>query len=54
MGDIVIRDETMGESRTFTPTVAGYAQADAYMQSIVQQGHKVGGDVGRVTDYMGH
>lgn len=53
VGDIIIRDETMGQSWSFTPTKAGYAQAAARIEAITQQGHKVGGDVARVLSYTG-
>ncbi len=53
MGDIVIRDATMGTSETFSPTPEGYARAYAYIQTIIGQGHKVTGDVERVIKFMG-
>ena len=53
MGDIVIKDLTMGQSWTFTPTNAGYYAAAAKIEEIIQQGHRVGGDVGRVRSYTG-
>ena len=53
MGDIVIKDLTMGQSWAFTPTSAGYYAAAAKIEEITQQGHRVGGDVGRVRSYTG-
>lgn len=41
---LVIRDETTGESRTFLPSAQGYADADAYRQTITEKGHRVGDD----------
>lgn len=49
---IIIRDVTMNESYSFVPTKEGYAAAAAKIEEIKQQGHKVGGDVGRVEAYM--
>ncbi len=53
MGDIIIKDLTMGESYSFSPTREGYFQARAKIDEILQKGHRVGGDVGRVTSYTG-
>ncbi len=53
MGDIIIKDITMGTSYCFTPTKEGYFAARAKIDEIIQQGHRVGGDVGRVTSYTG-
>ncbi len=53
MGDIIIRDETMGQSFAYTPTTAGYFAASAKIDEITQLGHKVGGDVGRVRAFTG-
>jgi hypothetical protein len=50
---IIIKDETMGTSKSFDTTASGYAQAKAYIDSIAGQGHKVGGDVAKVTSYTG-
>ena len=46
--DIVIKDNSTGESRVFTSTNEGYAQAAAYRDSVTQQGHRVEGDLGRL------
>ena len=48
LGDIIIRDDTMGQSWCFTPTREGYFMAAAKIEEIIQKGHRVGGDVGRV------
>ncbi|MBQ3464837.1 hypothetical protein IJH15_01280 [Candidatus Saccharibacteria bacterium] len=53
MGDIVIIDLTMGRSWTFTPTREGYFQAAAKIDEILQNGHRVGGDIARVRNYTG-
>ena len=53
VGDIIIRDETMGQSFAYTPTTAGYFAASAKIDEITQLGHKVGGDVGRVRAFTG-
>ena len=44
MSDLIIRDANTGESRTFTPTAAGYAEADAYKRTILESGHCVSDD----------
>ncbi len=54
MGEIVIRDESMGMSWVYQPTNTGYAEAYQKILEIVQAGHRVGGDVGRVQSFMGH
>ena len=53
MGDIIIRDETMNISYRFTPTREGYYAAAAKIEEIIQKGHRVGGDIGRVRSYTG-
>ena len=53
MGDIIISDETMGQSFAYTPTAAGYFAAAAKIDEITQLEHKVGGDVGRVRAFTG-
>ena len=53
MGDIIIRDETMGMSYRFTPTREGYFAAAAKIDEIIQKGHRAGGDIGRVRSYTG-
>ena len=57
MADLVIRDSTTGESRTFTPTREGYAAAEAFKQSIADRGHRVSddssGSLGRIGDFFG-
>lgn len=53
MGDIIIIDETMGMSYSFVPVKEGYYAARAKIDEIIQQGHRVGGDVGRVTAFTG-
>ena len=49
---IIIIDETMGQSFSFVPTTEGYAQAYAKIEEIVGKGHKVGGDVARVREFV--
>ncbi len=49
---IVIRDETMNVSYTFQPTKEGYRDAYATIQAIRNNGHMVGGDVGRVMAFF--
>ena len=46
--DIVIKDSSTGESRVFTSTNEGYAQAAAYRDSVTQQGHRAEGDLGKL------
>ncbi len=53
MGDIIIRDETMGISYRFSPTREGYYAAAAKIDEITQKGHRVSGDIGRVRSYTG-
>ncbi|MBO7717930.1 hypothetical protein J6S37_00325 [Candidatus Saccharibacteria bacterium] len=50
---IIIRDETMNQSWSFTPSREGYHAAYAKIVEIQQKGHRVGGDVGRVMSYVG-
>lgn len=50
---IIIKDETMGRSWSFVTTREGYFAAYAKIQEIAGQGHKVGGDVGKVRAYCG-
>jgi len=52
MGDIIIRNETLNQSWRFTPNDVGYAEAYTRIQAITGLGHRVGGDVARVTEYM--
>ena len=49
---IIIIDETMGRSWSFVATREGYYQAYARIKAIEQQGHRVGGDVGKVMAYV--
>ena len=51
VGNIIIRDESTGQSWSFVPTREGYYEASAKIDEIIQKGHRVGGDVGRVRDY---
>ena len=53
MGNIIIKDVTMGRSWSFVPTPEGYFAAAAKIDEIKQQGHLVGGDIGRVKSYTG-
>ena len=53
MGDIVIKDLSMGTSWVFTPTREGYCAAATKIDEIIQQGHRAGGDIGRVRSYTG-
>ncbi len=50
---IIIKDLTMGASYSFVATREGYMAADAKIQEIIGQGHKVGGDVAKVRAYVG-
>ena len=50
---IIIRDETMNVSYSFVATREGYFAADAKIREIIGMGHKVGGDVAKVRDYVG-
>lgn len=43
----------MGTSYAFVPTKEGYYAADAKIQEIIGQGHRVGGDVARVRRFVG-
>ena len=53
MGNIIIRDESTGQSWSFVPTREGYYMAAAKIDEIVQKGHHVGGDIGRVRSFTG-
>jgi len=53
VGDIIIKDITMGTSYRFTPTKEGYYAAKAKIDEIIQKGHRAGGDIGRVTSFTG-
>lgn len=44
VGDLIIRDESTGESRVFTASTVGYAEAENYRRTIESQGHIVGDD----------
>lgn len=50
---LIIIDETMGQSWSFVATQAGYAAAYARIQTIISQGHRVGGDAAKVMAHMG-
>lgn len=50
---IIIIDETMGQSFAFTAVHEGYCEAYAKIQEIIGMGHKVGGDVAKVRQYLG-
>ncbi len=50
---IIIIDETMGRSYSFVATREGYMAADAKIKEIVGMGHRVGGDVAKVRQYVG-
>ena len=49
---IIIKDVTMGTSCSFVATDQGYKDAYAMIQSIRNDGHMVGGDVGKVLSYI--
>ena len=49
---IIIIDETMGQSYSFVPTSEGYAEAYAKIEEIIGMGHKVGGDIARVREFV--
>ena len=53
VGNIIIRDESTGQSWSFVPTREGYYMAAAKIDEIVQKGHHVGGDIGRVRSFTG-
>jgi len=57
VADLIIRDSSTGESRSFTPTREGYAEAEAYKQSILERGHRVSDDnsdsLGRISSFFG-
>lgn len=57
MSDLIIRDCDTGESKVFTPTRDGYAEAEAFKKAIEQQGHRVGDDnsgtLGRIKSLFG-
>ena len=43
----------MGTSYAFVATREGYFAADAKIQEIIGMGHRVGGDVAKVRNYVG-
>ncbi len=50
---IMIRDLTIGGAyHGFDPVDEGYQEAYEFIREIQEQGHKVGGDVKQVLDYM--
>lgn len=54
MSSIIIKDASTGQSKSFVPTREGYAEAAAYRDSIVQQGHTVASqDLGRIESVTG-
>lgn len=53
MGDIIIRDDTLGYSKSYPATEQGYRDAQNDIVSLRQQGRIVSGDVGRVEGYTG-
>lgn len=50
---IIILDETMNKSYQFVAIRQGFLDAAAKIREIKQQGHVVGGDIGRVAGYLG-
>jgi len=42
--DIIIKDETLGQSWGYVATKTGYAEALARARSILAAGHKLGGN----------
>lgn len=50
---IIIKDESLGKSWSFVATREGYMAALAKIEEITRSGHKVGGDVARVMNYIG-
>ena len=55
--DLVLRDESTGESRTFKRTKSGYAEARNFETKILERGHAVGDDrtnsLKDIEDYLG-
>ncbi len=58
MGDLIIRDETTGQSKTFSASTIGYQQAENYRRTLESQGHIVGddntGSLGRLESLYPH
>ncbi|MDO4527021.1 MAG: hypothetical protein Q4B87_02940 [Candidatus Saccharibacteria bacterium] len=50
---IIIIDITMGTSYSFVATREGYYQAVAKIEEITGMGHRVGGDIAKVREYVG-
>ena len=50
--DIIIRNETTGESFGFDDLIGGYNKAAEKIKELEKQGHKVGGDTTRVWDVV--
>ena len=50
--DIIIRDESTGEVKYYSPTKEGYEEAAAKIDEITQKGHHAGGEIGRVRDVV--
>ena len=53
MGELIVVDVSMGTSWAFVPTREGYYAAAAKIDEIIQQGHRVGGDIGKIKSYTG-
>lgn len=56
-GDLVVRDQSTGESRSFDTSKSGYAAAQEFRERILEKGHAVGddntGSLGKIDDYLG-
>lgn len=54
---LILRDESTGISKEFQPTLEGYAQAEAFKQAAVQQGHRISdcdsNALSRIDSYFG-
>ena len=44
VGDLVLRDDQTGESRTFSASTVGYAQAEQWRRDHESQGHVISDD----------
>lgn len=53
MADLVLKDVSTGQSKTYVPTAEGYAEFQADLQAAVSQGHQVAGSLDRAKQYFG-
>lgn len=50
---LVVKDLTLGITKTFVRVDSGYAAAYAFLKAAIDKGHAIGGDIADIEYVMG-